>query len=74
MYEVIWARMALDELATLWNDANATLREAITVATEEIDSQLAKWPNEAGESRPNNQRIAFVPPLGLRVSAFKYGH
>jgi hypothetical protein len=65
MYRVVWRRSALDEMAALWIDADTTLRESITLAAAEIDSLLADSPNEVGESRPNNRRIAFVPPLGF---------
>lgn len=66
MYKVVWRQSALAELATLWTDGDATMREAISATTVKIDSLLAKMPNEVGESRPNNQRIAFVPPLAFR--------
>jgi len=48
-------------LAELWMAASD--RDAMTAATSEIDSTLAADPLRVGESRSDNQRIWFVPPL-----------
>ncbi|HEY3395119.1 MAG TPA: hypothetical protein VGK58_20635 [Lacipirellulaceae bacterium] len=64
MHHIIWRQSALNELAELWVDADAVLRETITMAVAEIDSSLARSPNDIGESRPDDRRIAFEPPLG----------
>jgi hypothetical protein len=66
MFQVAWRKSALDEVAALWINADSTFRESITAATAKIDFQLSHAPLEVGESRPNNQRIAFVPPLAFR--------
>jgi hypothetical protein len=68
MYHVLWRLSALNELAALWIGADSTLSEAITAATAAIDEDLRNSPDEVGESRPGNQRIAFVPPLGFTFS------
>jgi hypothetical protein len=65
MYVVIWATAALSELAALWLDADSKSRHAITIAAEKIDFALARAPEDVGESRPDNRRIAFEPPLGF---------
>jgi hypothetical protein len=65
MYQVDWAKSARAELATAWVEAESTEREAITAATITIDKMLQSSPNDVGESRSGNRRIAFVPPLGL---------
>jgi hypothetical protein len=65
MYVVTWASAALIDLAALWVDADAVLRTAITAAIEQIDTALARAPDDVGESRPDNRRIAFEPPLGF---------
>jgi hypothetical protein len=65
MYVVIWGSAALQELAALWVNADAELRAAITAATEEIDLALTRFPDDVGESRPDNRRIAFARPLGV---------
>lgn len=65
MYQVEWAESARAELATAWIDADSTERDAITAATITIDKMLQSSPNDVGESRSGNRRIAFVPPLGI---------
>jgi hypothetical protein len=62
MYVVRWKRTALDRVAELWIDADD--RAAITAAVDEIDRVLAANPQEAGESRDEQTRVLFVPPLG----------
>jgi hypothetical protein len=65
MYAVTWASAALSDLAALWVDADTRLRVAITAAAERIDVALARAPDDVGESRPDDRRIAFEPPLGF---------
>jgi hypothetical protein len=65
MFEVFWTPSALRDLAALWIDADASLREAVTIAAAEIDSLLANSPDDVGESRAANRRITFLSPLGL---------
>lgn len=65
MYDVFWAPSALNDLTTLWLNADAKLREAITESAAQIDVILASWPNEVGESRTHDRRIAFEWPLGI---------
>jgi hypothetical protein len=65
MFRVRWERRALDELTDLWTRVDSTLRNAITVASNEIDQLLRTNPLDLSESRPNGRRILFVPPLGL---------
>jgi hypothetical protein len=66
MFRVEWDEAALDELATIWLQADAVLRRAITAANAAIDRQLQRDPEGQGESRPEANRIAFVAPLGIR--------
>lgn len=68
MYKVLWTESALGELATLWLEADSGLRQAITAAQAQIDHLLERAPEEVGESRPENRRVAFVPPLGVVFS------
>jgi hypothetical protein len=65
MYDVFWAPSALDDLAAVWVDADANLREAVTLASAEIDALLAHSPLDVGESRDGEQRITFVSPFGV---------
>jgi hypothetical protein len=68
MHEVVWTESALEELATLWLEADSVLREAIAAAQSQADRRLESNPSEAGESRPGDRRIAFFPPLGVVFS------
>jgi plasmid stabilization system protein ParE len=62
MYTVRWKRLALDQLTALWLDA--TDRASMTAAVDEIDRLLAMDPHRAGESRTENTRVLFEPPVG----------
>ena len=70
MFEVVWKQSALDELASLWNEADSSLKRRITVAVNQIDKDLAAEPHAAGESREGERRILLVAPIGIlfRVS------
>jgi hypothetical protein len=65
MFRVRWRRSALNELAEAWLQANATLRQAITAATGQVDQRLREDPRHEGESRPRGRRIMFVAPLAV---------
>jgi hypothetical protein len=60
-YTVVWSRSALNELADLWN--NASDRQVVTDAANQIDLLLRSDPHTHSESRDENFRIIFVPPL-----------
>jgi hypothetical protein len=68
---VIWIPSALNDLTTLWLESDPALRSAITAATDAIDHLLQHNPEQQGESRSEERRILFVPPLGVffRVDA-----
>lgn len=61
-YTVQWSRRALDAVAQLWLD-NSDQRAEITQATATVDRILLMNPHEQGESRADDRRILFVPPL-----------
>jgi len=65
MLRVEWLQTALDQLAAIWVPADATLRQAITTASHQIDHQLRTAPFEESESRPDGRHVLFVSPLGL---------
>jgi hypothetical protein len=65
MYQVEWLESALDELTTLWLQAEAFLRPAITAATHQIDQQLRTDPIGGSESRSGITRVLFANPLGV---------
>jgi hypothetical protein len=62
-YTVIWVPAALNELASLWNDAED--RSEVGNASDEIDRQLASTPGLVGESRGGNSRVLFAAPLAI---------
>jgi hypothetical protein len=65
MFTVRWQQSALNELTVLWTEADSERRRAITQATHLLDQRLQSDPETLGESRPNNCRIFFAPPLGI---------
>lgn len=60
MFHLDWLQSALDELTNIWLQADATLRQTVTKATHEIEQRLLRDPYNEGESRGNEQRIAFA--------------
>jgi plasmid stabilization system protein ParE len=62
MYAVRWKRTALDRLTELWLEAEN--RALVTEAVSQIDRTLAHNPQQVGESRSEEIRILFEPPLG----------
>jgi hypothetical protein len=65
MFRVEWLQSALDDLAGHWIEADQGLRQALTVASQEIDERLRRDPGNEGESRPSGRRMTFVPPLAV---------
>jgi hypothetical protein len=62
-YTVTWIKSALDELAELWN--NTLDRQEVAEAANRIDSLLGSNPYGHSESREENLRILFAPPLAI---------
>jgi hypothetical protein len=69
MFRVEWIQSALDELARLWTQADAALRQGLSAAGNEIDRRLQRNPVNEGESRPEGRRITFVAPLAVTFRA-----
>ena len=65
MHNVDWLQTALDQLTTIWMQADSLSRKAITTATNEIDSRLQQDPLGQSESRPGGRRVLFALPLGI---------
>jgi mRNA-degrading endonuclease RelE of RelBE toxin-antitoxin system len=61
IYTVLWRPLAEQQLAQLWLDAAD--RDATASAADFIDKTLRRDPEEKGESRADNSRVLFVPPL-----------
>jgi hypothetical protein len=64
MYSIDWLQTALDQLATIWMQADSGLRKSISRATNEIDSRLQLDPLGQSESRPGGRRVLIALPLG----------
>lgn len=62
---VHWTTSAREQLGNVWLKGDSERRRAITAAADAVDKRLATDPFNEGESRPDNQRITFEPPLGL---------
>jgi len=62
-WTVTWVASAQNQLADLW--VTATDRGAIADASNALDSMLRLNPFGVGESRSNNNRVAYLSPLGI---------
>jgi hypothetical protein len=65
MFRVVWMQTAVDDLTTLWLQADVALRKAITKASHQIDQALKSDPFQCGESRGDGDRVVFARPLGV---------
>jgi hypothetical protein len=70
-YTVVWLSSAQNRLASLWTNADASDRPAITSAANRIDQQLAHDPASAGESRSQGRRLLFVLPLAVVFKVYE---
>jgi len=67
MFRVEWIQAALDDLTTIWIDADSERRQLINRMSEAIDRELQVDPYRSSESRgdgEDRQRIAPVLRLG----------
>ena len=67
MFRIEWHPPALDELSEIWMRSDSLARQKITLATNQLDSQLAGNPLQAGESRAGHERVVFLRPLGALI-------
>jgi hypothetical protein len=65
MFRVMWIQSALDDLMTLWINANSATRVEINRAALNIDQQLAADPTAESESRDPGEWVFFCDPLGV---------
>jgi hypothetical protein len=63
IFTVIWQPSAESMLAHLWNQAQD--RAAVAKAADAIDAMLRIDPSSLGESRSEEFRVLFVPPLAV---------
>ena len=64
-FTVIWLPDALNRLADVWT--TYPNRAAVTAAADRIDARLAADPLAEGESRDEEDRVTFDPPLRVLV-------
>ncbi len=62
-FTVSWKPSAQNDLARMWVAADPEDRQEITLAANTIDKQLMVNPQSLGESRSQDRRILFMPPL-----------
>ena len=60
MFTVVWTEHALNDLADVWVAIDPHTRDRIEAAVNWLNATLRLDPNEVGESRDNNRRIAFA--------------
>jgi hypothetical protein len=65
-FRVDWTQSALNDLTTMWIQADAAMRKIITDVSHAIDQRLAANPGNEGESRSIGIRITFDAPLSVR--------
>jgi hypothetical protein len=65
-YTVVWKKKALDRLAEIWLAASD--QSDVSDAANGIDQHLANDPWTHGESRDQDVRVFFVPPLAVLYS------
>ena len=64
MFTVHYTRLASNQLATIWNDADD--RQAVVKASREIEEAIAINPMNEGESREaDHRRVGFRNPLTI---------
>ena len=62
-WTVLWKPNTESALASLWVTADNKM--ALAAAANRIDAQLRIDPLNTGESRSNEDRVHFDPPLGV---------
>ena len=65
MFSIFRSQSAMLPLKQTWEHADDELREAILQASRQLDQQLHVNPQEKGEAREGNVRIAFQEPLAV---------
>ena len=66
MYDCVWSRSILDELADIYVSATGPERDRMASGIEALNSRLARDPFDVGESRGDEDRLAFIPLLMIR--------
>lgn len=65
MFRLKWNDEARAELSVIWYSAQTSDNDLLVWAANDLMFRLERDPNNFGESRPNNMRIAFSWPLAI---------
>ncbi len=68
-FTVVWMPRTEGQLATIW--MSAVDRNAVTEAMHTLEQRLADDPENEGESRAGDERIAFELPLSVLYRVFQ---
>lgn len=68
-YNVVWVPHAERKLTSIW--LQSPRRGMITLAANELDRSLRFHPDQVGESRDGNRRIAFETPLAIEFEVIE---
>jgi hypothetical protein len=68
MFRVEWVEAAVEELAAIWLRVDSDKRRDVTTAANAIDVALRSDPIRESESRDDERRVLFAPPLGVSFS------
>jgi hypothetical protein len=67
-YQVLWSSDAEALLTEIWLLSDD--RERVNNAVYDLEKKLKSNPEDAGESRESDDRIAFAPPLAVHFRVF----
>jgi hypothetical protein len=62
-YSVEWSGAALNSLAEIWMSLEPSARPQLNSTVADVDKLLQFSPSEQGESRDDERRVLFAPPL-----------
>ncbi len=68
VFEVIWTTAASEALEGIWQRVRD--RDAVLRSVWHIEDELKRDPENAGESREDEQRVTYDGPLGVLFEAF----
>lgn len=66
-YRVEWLQTALDELMTIWADADSEVRTELNSSVRYLDRELERNPQGFGESRDPDEWVCFADSLGALI-------
>jgi hypothetical protein len=63
MLRIEWSKASIAKLSAWWEQADPANQELIMNAIDQIEWQITKDPDAAGESREEGVRLIVAPPL-----------